>query len=97
MADYIKFTVVAEVSIPKAKLKDIESWNEEITGETYIASVIKDHVQDKGLLCKLDVIEGEVYNEAKEYAYEVLNHKAVEELEKEILEAKQCIGGTCED
>ena len=97
MADYIKFTVVAEVSIPKAKLNDIESWNEDITGETYIASVIKDHVADKGLLCKLDVIEGEVYSEVKEYAYEVLNHKAVEELEKEILEAKNCANGICED
>jgi hypothetical protein len=97
MADYIRFTVVAEIGIPKAKLNDIESWGEDITGETYIASVIKDHVADKGLLCKLDVIEGEVYGEVKEYAYEVLNNKAVEELEKEILEAKNCIGGTCED
>jgi hypothetical protein len=97
MADYIRFTVVAEIGIPKAKLNDIESWGEDITGETYIASVIKDHVADKGLLCKLDVIEGEVYNETKEYAYEVINYKAVEELEKEILEAKQCINGTCED
>jgi hypothetical protein len=97
MADYIRFTVVAEIGIPKAKLNDIESWGEDITGETYIASVIKDHVADKGLLCKLDVIEGEVYGEVKEYAYEVLNNKAVEELEKEILEAKMCIGGTCED
>ena len=96
MADYIKFTVVAEVSIPKAKLNDIESWGEDITGETYIASVIKDHVADKGLLCKIDVIEGEVYNETKEYAYEVINYKAVEELEREILEAK-CINGSCED
>jgi hypothetical protein len=97
MADYIRFTVVAEIGIPKAKLNDIESWGEDITGETYIASVIKDHVADKGLLCKLDVIEGEVYGEVKEYAYEVINNKAVEELEKEILEAKMCIGGTCED
>jgi uncharacterized ParB-like nuclease family protein len=97
MADYIRFTVVAEIGIPKAKLNDIESWGEDITGETYIASVIKDHVADKGLLCKLDVIEGEVYGEVKEYAYEVINYKAVEELEKEILEAKMCIGGTCED
>jgi len=97
MADYIKFTVVAEVSIPKAKLNDIESWNEDITGETYIASVIKDHVADKGLLCKLDVIEGEVYSEVKEYAYEVINYKAVEELEREILEAKNCANGICED
>ena len=97
MADYIRFTVVAEIGIPKAKLNDIESWGEDITGETYIASIIKDHVADKGLLCKLDVIEGEVYGEVKEYAYEVINNKAVEELEKEILEAKMCIGGTCED
>jgi NAD-dependent DNA ligase len=97
MADDIKFTVVAEVGIPKAKLNDIESWGEDITGETYIASVIKDHVADKGLLCKLDVIEGEVYSEVREYAYEVLNNKAVEELEREILEAKNCANGICED
>jgi NAD-dependent DNA ligase len=97
MADYIKFTVIAEVGIPKAKLNDIESWGEDITGETYIASVIQDHVADKGLLCKLDVIEGEVYSEVKEYAYEVLNNKAVEELEREILEAKNCANGICED
>lgn len=95
--EVIKFLAIVEVSIPKAKLDDIESWGEDITGETYVASVIKDHVKDKGLLCKLDVIEGEIYSEVKEYAYEVLNNKAVEELEKEILEAKQCINGTCED
>ena len=93
----VKFLVIAEVSIPKAKLEDIESWGEDITGETYVASITKDHVADKGLLCKLDVIEGEIYSEVKEYAYEVLNNKAVEELEKEILEAKQCMYGTCED
>jgi hypothetical protein len=95
--EVIKFLAIVEVSIPKAKLDEIESWGEDITGETYIASVIKDHVKDKGLLCKLDVIEGEIYSEVKEYAYEVINNKAVEELEKEILEAKMCMGGTCED
>ena len=95
--EVIKFLAIVEVSIPKAKLDEIESWGEDITGETYVASVIKDHVKDKGLLCKIEVIEGEVYSEVKEYAYEVINNKAVEELEKEILEAKNCIGGTCED
>ena len=93
----IKFLAVVEVTMPKEKLTEIESWGEDITGETYVASVIKDHVKDKGLLCKLDVIEGEIYSEVKEYAYEVLNNKAVEELEREILEAKQCMHGTCED
>ena len=93
----IKFLAVVEVTMPKEKLTEIESWGEDITGETYIQSIIKDHVSDKGLLCKLDVIEGEIYSEVKEYAYEVINNKAVEELEKEILEAKQCMHGTCED
>ena len=95
--EMVKFLSVVEVSMPKDKLIEIESWGEDITGETYIASVIKDHVADKGLLCKIDVIEGQIYNEVKEYAYEVINNKAVEELEKEILEAKQCLHGTCED
>ena len=95
--EVIKFLAIVEVTMPKEKLTEIESWGEDITGETYVASVIKDHVKDKGLLCKLDVIEGEIYSEVKEYAYEVINNKAVEELEKEILEAKQCMHGTCED
>jgi len=95
--EVIKFLAVVEVTMPKEKLTEIESWGEDITGETYIQSIIKDHVSDKGLLCKLDVIEGEIYSEVKEYAYEVINNKAVEELEKEILEAKQCLHGTCED
>jgi len=93
----VKFLVVVEVGMDKGRVKEIESWGEDITPEMHIGSIIKDHVQDKGLLCKLDVIEGDIYKEVKEYAYEVINHKAVEELEQEILEAKQCIGGTCED
>ncbi len=95
--EMVKFLSVVEVSMPRNKLIEIESWGEDITGETYVQSIIKDHVENKGLLCKVDVIEGEIYSEVKEYAYEVLNNKAVEELEKEILETKQCINGTCED
>ena len=95
--EMVKFLSVVEVSMPRDKLIEIESWGEDITGETYVQSIIKDHVESKGLLCKVDVIEGEIYSEVKEYAYEVLNNKAVEELEKEILETKQCINGTCED
>ena len=95
--EVIKFLAIVEVTMPKEKLTEIESWGEDITGETYIQSIIKDHVSDKGLLCKLDVIEGEIYSEVKEYAYEVINNKAVEELEREILEAKNCANGICED
>jgi hypothetical protein len=90
------FTIVSEILIPEGKIKEVESWNENITIEDFIQSVIKDHVQDRGMLCKIAVVEGDLYKEVKEYAHVTANHKAVIELEKEILEAK-CINGSCED
>ena len=91
------FTIVSEVLVPVGKVKEVESWTESITIEDYIESVIKDHVQDRGMLCKVAVVEGDLYKDVKEYAHVTANHKAVVELEKEILEAKQCINGSCED
>jgi hypothetical protein len=48
------------------------------------------------MLCKIAVVEGDLYKEVKEYAHEIANHRAVVALEKEILESK-CINGSCED
>ena len=91
------FTIVSEVLVPEGKIKEVESWNENITIEDFIESVIKDHVQDRGMLCKVAVVEGDLYKDVKEYAHITANHKAVIELEKEILESKQCANGICED
>jgi hypothetical protein len=90
------FTIVSEILVPESKIKEVESWNENITIEDFIESVIKDHVHDRGMLCKLAVVEGDLYKEVKEYAHDVANHRAVVALEKEILESK-CINGSCED
>jgi hypothetical protein len=90
------FTIVSEILIPESKIKEVESWGEDITIEDFIESVIKDHVHDRGMLCKLAVVEGDLYKDVREYAHEVANHRAVVALEKEILESK-CINGTCED
>ena len=49
------------------------------------------------MLCKLAVVEGDLYKDVKEYAHELANHKAVVALEQEILDSKMCIGGSCED
>lgn len=95
--DVKPFTIVVEVLVPESKIKEVESWNENITIEDYIESVVKDHVQDRGMLCKVAVVEGDLYKDVKEYAHVTANHKAVIELEKEILESKQCINGVCED
>ena len=93
----IKFSVVASITIDEDKLRMIGSLGGEITPETYIESVIKDHVQDRGMLININVLEGDIYKDVKEYQHTLINHKAVEELEQEILDAKMCINGTCED
>jgi hypothetical protein len=91
------FTLVLEVLVPESKIKEVESWHENISIEDYIESVVKDHVHDRGMLCKLAVVEGDLYRDVKEYTHEIANHKAVVALEQEILDSKMCIGGSCED
>lgn len=93
----IKFSIVAQVALDEDKLRMIGSLGSEITPETYIESVIKDHVQDRGMMININVLEGDIYKDVKEYQHTLINHIAVEELEREILEAKMCSSGTCED
>jgi hypothetical protein len=49
------------------------------------------------MMISINVLEGDIYQDVKEYQHTLINHKAVEELEQEILEAKACINGNCED
>ena len=93
----VKYLAVVELGVPEGKIKEVESWSENITIDDYLASIISDHVQDRGVLCKTAIVEGDLYKDIKEYAHVVANHKAVAELEAEILDAKACIGGSCED
>lgn len=93
----IKFSVVANITLDEDKLRMIGSLGGEITPETYIESVIKDHVQDRGMMININVLEGDIYKDVKEYQHTLINHKAVLELEQEILDAKACINGNCDD
>jgi len=99
----VKYLAVVELGVPEGKIKEVESWNKEgdwghgYTIEDYLTSIIIDHVQDRGVLCKTAIVEGELYKDVKEYAHVVANNKAVAELEAEILDARACIGGSCED
>jgi len=92
-----KFSVVAHVTLDEDKLRMIGSLGGDITPETYIESVIKDHVQDRGMMISINVLEGDIYKDVREYQHTLINHIAVEELEREILEAKACVNGNCED
>jgi hypothetical protein len=91
----IKYLAVVELGLSEDKAKELEKW--EVLPEDFLTSIISDHVQDRGVLCKTAILEGDLYGDVKEYAHQVSNHRAVAELEAEILEAKTCIGGSCED
>jgi hypothetical protein len=91
----IKYLAVVELGLSEDKAKELDNW--EVTPEDFLASIISDHVQDRGVLCKTAIVEGDLYKDVKEYAHVVANNKAVEELEAEILDARACIGGSCED
>lgn len=90
-----KYLAVVELSLSEDKIRELETW--EVLPEDFLSSIISDHVQDRGVLCKTAIIEGNLYSDVKEYAHTVANNKAVEELEAEILEAKACVGGNCDD
>jgi len=94
-----KFSVVMEIDMPDDKVKEIQSWGEDINPESYIKSVVADHVIDRGLQVKLELTEvvKPVFVRLTETQSHLAQQDAMEDLEKEILSGKACINGTCED
>lgn len=89
-------TVVVEVLVPDDMAKTIESWNENISVESHVASIIKDHVQQRGYLCKAEAFPVEAYGELCQTTLRFMENNALADIENEILN-KTCIGGNCED
>ena len=94
-----KFSTVIETTMPDEKVKEIESWGEDISHISYINSVIADHVKDRGLQIKLETIEvvTPVFIRLTETQTHLANQDALEDLEEEILSGKACVNGNCED
>ena len=94
-----KFSVVMEIDMPDDKVKEIQSWGEDINPESYIKSVVADHVIDRGLQVKLELAEvvKPVFVRLTETQSYLAQQDAIEDLEDEILSGKACINGNCED
>lgn len=102
--EYIKYVAIVEIKMDKGRVNEINSWNEhkdwgddDFTPERHIESIIKDHVEDTGLLCKVKVYEHNMFDRLNENAEDYILRDAQEEIENEILNSKMCIGGNCED
>lgn len=93
------YSAVIEIKMSEDKIKEIESWGEDITPITYIDSVIGDHAKDRGLIVKMEITEVDtpMFNRLTETQIHLSNQDALEDLEEEILSGKACINGNCED
>jgi hypothetical protein len=89
-------TIVVEVLVPESKAQSIESWNEDFSIESHVASIIKDHVQERGYFCKAEAFPVVAYDELCQTTLRFMENNALADIEDEILN-KACIGGNCED
>lgn len=91
------YTVIVRVGLPDDKAKEIESWGEDISCDTFIHSIIVDHIRDRGVIAKAIVHDVDVYDPLNEHAVKLKRELTLVDLENEVLSSKACINGTCED
>jgi hypothetical protein len=89
------YTAVVKVRVEDSLLDELIT--DGIEGYDHVESVINDYLADRGYLANTQAYEGDLAPVLNEYAVLTLNQMAVEALQREILESKQCINGTCED
>jgi len=97
LGDYMrKFIYVAEVRMDEKRCDEIESWG--MLAEDFIDSVLTDHGKDRGLIMKTRAIETDKskYDLVINTIFDSIREDLTEEIEKEILTNRMCLGGNCE-
>lgn len=91
-----KFSVVVEVSMDDAYLKQVESWG--VEPSDHVATILTEPLREKGLVVKANSIETEhtLYERLKKHQDHLIQADAYNDLEQEII-SRACIGGVCED
>jgi|TARA_R110000803_G_scaffold94496_1_gene162177 nitrogen regulatory protein PII-like uncharacterized protein len=91
------FNVIMDVKIPEGKYEEVESWGS--SPKEYIISVIKDHAQERGMIVNIvaEEVDHPLMTRLSENRDAIMRQDALNDLEEEVLNAKMCIGGTCED
>ena len=91
-----KFSMVVEVSMDDAYLKQVETWG--VEPSDHLATIVAEPLREKGLVVKASAIETEhtLYDRLKKHQDHLLQADAYNDLENEII-SRACIGGVCED
>lgn len=91
-----KFSMVVEVSMDDAYLKQVETWG--VEPSDHLATIVAEPLREKGLVVKANAVEIEhtMYDRLKKHQDHLIQADAYNDLEQEII-ARACIGGICED
>ena len=91
-----KFLYVAEVKIDEAKYQEVMSWG--IEPARFVDSVLSDHGRDRGLMMETATYETveSIFDPVTDEAEDLIESFLLEDLEFEILNNSNCIGGNCE-
>ena len=91
-----KFSMVVEVSMDDAYLKQVETWG--VEPSDHLATIVAEPLREKGLVVKASAVETEhtLYDRLKKHQDHLLQADAYNDLEQEII-SRACIGGVCED
>ena len=91
-----KFSMVVEVSMDDAYLKQVETWG--VEPSDHLATIVAEPLREKGLVVKASAVETEhtMYDRLKKHQDHLLQADAYNDLENEII-SRACIGGVCED
>lgn len=91
-----KFSIVVEVSMDDAYLKQVEAWG--VEPSDHLATIVAEPLREKGLVVKANAVEIEhtMYDRLKKHQDHLIQADAYNDLEQEII-ARACIGGKCDD
>ena len=91
-----KFSMVVEVSMDDAYLKQVEAWG--VEPSDHVATIVAEPLREKGLVVKANAVEIEhtMYDRLKKHQDHLIQADAYNDLEQEII-ARACIGGKCDD
>lgn len=91
-----KFSMVVEVSMDDAYLKQVETWG--VEPSDHLATIVAEPLREKGLVVKANAVETEhtLYERLKKHQDHLIQADAYNDLEQEII-ARACIGGKCDD
>lgn len=91
-----KFSMVVEVSMDDAYLKQVQAWG--VEPSDHLATIVAEPLREKGLVVKANAVEIEhtMYDRLKKHQDHLIQADAYNDLEQEII-ARACIGGKCDD